>query len=228
MRVGQKSDTFTRLGRGIVDEALKRGSVVAFGVVAVICLLIGYLLYSFVFSDMVTARDTYREQVVAKESENRRTEQMLAGEEQFLAKFNKIVSLYQEAKPLLPEETEVSDVLGQVETAAQRNGVVLTGLQAVKGFAKSTSSDKLYEREVPALVTGPYPRVMQFLNDVSKMPRILVIRDYDVSAGKDAVSVQFTLVAYHAPPPSEKPKQGQPAAQNAPAAPSAATPAPAQ
>ena len=74
---------------------------------------------------------------------------MLEGEEQFRAEFKKVVDLYQEAKPLLPEETEVSDVLGQVETAAKRNGVTLTGLMAVKDSVKSPIAEKLYEREIP-------------------------------------------------------------------------------
>lgn len=176
----------------------------AFGASAIVCLLIGYLIHSYVLSGWADSHAKYREQVIAKETENRRTEQMLAGEEEFLAKYNKVVELYQEAKPLLPEETEVSEVLGQVEAAAQRNGVTLTGLQAVKASAKSVTSDKLYEREIPALLSGPYPRVMQFFNDVSKMPRILVVRDYSVVSMKGSVSAGFTLFAYHAPPPSEK------------------------
>lgn len=210
MRVSKNTNSFSKLGSSLVDEGLKRGPVVAFGVSAVVCVLAAYGFHAFVLFPYVESNTQYRQQVVAKEIENRRTEQMLAGEEQFLAKYNKIVELYKEAKPLLPEETEVSDVLGQVETAAQRNGVTLTGLQAVKASVKSTTSDKLYEREIPALVTGPYPRVMQFFNDVSKMPRILVIRDYSVVAMKGTASAGFTLFAYHAPPPSDKTGPAQP------------------
>jgi Tfp pilus assembly protein PilO len=130
---------------------------------------------------------------------------MLAGEPQFRADFKKIVDLYQEAKPLLPEETEVADVLGQVEAAAQRNGVTLTGLLAVKESIKSPQAAKLYEREIPAVVTGPYPQVVRFLNDISRMPRILLVRDFSIISLKNNVSAGFTLVAYHAPPPAEMP-----------------------
>ena len=214
--------SFSNIGRSIVDEGLKRGPVLAFGVTVALCLLVGYGLYTYVLGSFVESNLKYREQVVAKEMENRRTEDMLAGEEQFLAKYNKIVELYKEAKPLLPEETEISDVLGQVETAAQRNGVTLAGLQAVKASAKSTTSDKLYEREIPAVVSGPYPRVMQFFDDVSKMPRILVIRDYSVTAMKGTASAGFTLFAYHAPPPSDKSAPAQPGAPPAPPGPAAA------
>ena len=131
---------------------------------------------------------------------------MLASEPQFRVEFKKIVALYQEAKPLLPEETEVSDVLGQVEMAARRNGVTLTGLMAVKDSVKSPNAEKLYEREIPAIVTGPYPQVVRFFTDISRMPRILLVRDFSVVSLKNSVSAGFTLVAYHAPPPAEMPK----------------------
>jgi len=81
----------------------------------------------------------------------------------------------------------------------------LTGLQAVKQSVKSPSAAKLYEREIPALVTGPYPQVVRFFNDISRMPRILLVRDYSVVSLKSGVSAGFTLVAYHAPPPAEMP-----------------------
>jgi Tfp pilus assembly protein PilO len=211
MRGNPKSNPLAIAGKAIVDEALRRGSIVSFGLSAVVCIGLGYAAFTYGLAGWLDSTDKYRGEVEAKERENARTEQMLAGEEQFLARFNKIVELYQEAKPLLPEETEVSEVLGQVETAAQRNGVTLTGLQAVKASAKSTSSDKLYEREIPALVSGPYTQVMQFFADVSRMPRILVVRDYSVVSLKNSVSAGFTLFAYHAPPPSEKPQAPEPA-----------------
>jgi Tfp pilus assembly protein PilO len=130
---------------------------------------------------------------------------MLETEPQFRAEFKKIVDLYDQAKPLLPQETEISDVLGQVEMAAQRNGVTLTGLAAVKESIKSPIAEKLYEREIPAIVTGPYPRVVHFFADISRMPRILLVRDFSIVSLHSDVSAGFTLVAYHAPPPAEMP-----------------------
>ena len=91
---------------------------------------LGYLIYSYFLAGWADSNEQYRQQVLRKEAENRKTEKMLEGEPYFKAEFKKIVDLYDEAKPLLPEETEISDVLGQVETAAQRNGLTadrLTG-----------------------------------------------------------------------------------------------------
>jgi Tfp pilus assembly protein PilO len=194
------------MGDAFVFEAIKRGPIITFALMAVVSFGLAYLVYSYVLDGWIQSNTDYRQQVVKKELDNERTEKMLAAEPQFRAGFKKIVDLYQEAKPLLPEETEVSDVLGQVDAAARRNGVTLTGLMAVKESVKSPSAEKLYEREIPAIVTGPYPQVVRFFTDISRMPRILLVRDFSVVSLKNSVSAGFTLVAYHAPPPAEMPK----------------------
>ena len=64
------------------------------------------------------------------------------------------------------------------------------------------------------MVTGPYPQVVKFFTDVSRMPRILLVRDFSVVSLRNSVSAGFTLVAYHAPPPAEMPKTPVNMAQN--------------
>jgi Tfp pilus assembly protein PilO len=205
MRNTRNIGSSSRIGDTILYESMRYGPIVTFALMALVSGGLGYLIYSYLLSGWSESNETYRQQVVKKELENRTTEKMLAGEPQFKAEFKKIVDLYQEAKPLLPEETEVSDVLGQVENAAKRNGVTLTGLMAVKESVKSPKAAKLYEREIPAIVTGSYPQVVKFFTDISRMPRILLVRDYSVVSLRNSVSAGFTLVAYHAPPPAEMP-----------------------
>jgi Tfp pilus assembly protein PilO len=205
MRPVRKASSIQSTSDNILAESMKYGSLVTFLLMAVISGGIAYLIYSYVLSGWAESNDTYAQTVLKKEMENKRTEKMIDGEPQFRAEFKKIVDLYGQAKPLLPEETEVSEVLGQVESAAQRNGVTLTGLMAVKESIKSPRAEKLYEREIPAVVTGSYPKVVQFFSDVSRMERILLVRDYSVTSTSDTVSAGFTLVAYHAPPPAEMP-----------------------
>jgi Tfp pilus assembly protein PilO len=193
------------MGESILYESQKYGAAVTLIVMIVLSVGVGYLIYYYLLSGWYDSSRDYRAAIIKKEIENKKTENLIAGEEEFKVKYDKIVQLYQDAKPLLPEETEISDVLGQVEAAAQRNGVTLTGLMAVKESVKSPRAEKLYEREIPALVTGPYPQVVKFFTDISRMPRILVVRDYSIVSMKDSVSAGFTLVAFHAPPPTEKP-----------------------
>jgi Tfp pilus assembly protein PilO len=201
MRKVQKSS----LGDIVVDESARHGPIITLAVMTAISIGVGYLFYSYVLAGWVQSNEDYRQQVTKKETENAKTEKMLEAEPHFRSEFKKIVDLYNEAKPLLPQETEVSEVLGQVETAAQRNGVTLTGLMAVKDSIKSPNAEKLYEREIPAIVTGPYPRVVNFFADISRMPRILLVRDFSIVSLRSDVSAGFTLVAYHAPPPAEMP-----------------------
>jgi len=189
----------------IYVESMRRGPVVTLLVMTIIAGGIAYLVYSFVLDPYVQSNREYKQQVAAKELENKKTEAMLAGETQFRAEFKKVADLFGEAKPLLPEETEVSDVLSQVEASAQRNGVTLTGLLAVSQSVKSPKAPKLYEREIPAVVTGSFPKVVSFFADISRMPRILLVRDYSVASLKNSVTAGFTLVAYHAPSPAEIP-----------------------
>jgi Tfp pilus assembly protein PilO len=189
----------------IYVESMRRGPVVTILVMSVLSLGLVYLIYSYLLTDWIASSQAYKQTVLNKEIENKKTESLLAGEDEFKAQFKKVANLFEDAKPLLPEETEVSDVLGQVEAAAQRNGVTLTGLLAVKQSVKSPSAAKLYERERPAVVTGSYPQVVRFFSDISQMPRILLVRDYSVVSLKRSVSAGFTLVAYHSPPPAEMP-----------------------
>lgn len=189
----------------ILREAVRYGPIVTFAVMFVISAGVVYLIYLNVLSGWSESIGEYRNQVLKKEIENHKTEQLLGNEDEFRARLGKIVSLYEEAKPLLPQETEISDVLGQVETAAKRNGVTVTGLMAVKESVKSPTAPRVYEREIPAMVTGSYPQVVNFLTDVSRMPRILVVRDYSIVSLKGSVTAGFTLIAYHAPPPAEVP-----------------------
>ena len=205
MRNPKQQSSLQSAGNSILVESIKYGPIVTFLVMALISGGLAYLIYAFVLADWATSNAELRQAVVKKETDNAVTEKMVEGEPQFLAEFKKVADLYTEAKPLLPQETEVADVLGQVETAARRNGVTLSGLQAVKESIKSPKAAKLYEREIPAVVTGPYPQVVRFFDDISKMPRILLVRDYSIASLTNNVSAGFTLVAYHAPPPAEVP-----------------------
>lgn len=205
MRPVQKTSTLNSFGDVLVNESARYGPIITFAVMALISFGGAYLIYSYFLSSWMESNEADRKLVIAKEIENEKTERMLAAEPQFRSEFKKIVDLYEEAKPLLPQETEVADVLGQVEMAAKRNGVTLTGLMAVKESVKSPMAEKVYEREIPATVTGPYPQVVNFFADISRMPRILLVRDFSVTSMKSNVAAGFMLVAYHAPPPAEMP-----------------------
>lgn len=207
MNKTKKSGPLQSFIDSIYVESIRRGAGVTLLVMAVISGGLTYMIYAFLLYGYVESNADYKEQVTKKEGEIKKTEVMLAGETQFRAEFKKVADLFDEAKPLLPQEAEISDVLAQVDASAKRNNVVLTGLQAVNPAVKSQSqnTNKLYERAIPATVTGAYPKVVSFFADISRMPRILLVRDYSVASLKSSVTTGFTLLAYHAPPPTEIP-----------------------
>ena len=131
MRPVQKINPATSFGDVLVTESMRYGPIITLAIMTLISFGALYLIYSYFIVGWAESNEAYRQQVIRKEIENEKTERMLAAEPQFRSEFKKIVDLYEEAKPLLPQETEISDVLGQVEMAAKRNGVTLTGLMAV-------------------------------------------------------------------------------------------------
>jgi Tfp pilus assembly protein PilO len=193
----------------LMERAHQAGPSLSFLISMALSMGIFYVIHTYALSAWGEEVDSKRRQVEEKEEGNIKTEKLVAGEKAFLVRFNRITELYEQAKPLLPQETEVSDVLGQVETAAQMNSVKLTGLQAIKGSAESPKSEKLFEREIPAFVTGSYGNVLQFFSELSRMPRILIVRDYTITASEKQgeVAAYFTLRAFHAPPDTGKKKE---------------------
>lgn len=170
----------------------------------------GYIL--FVEPGKISNQDQLKA-IEAIEVEVNKGKAVEASEQEFKQEFSKIVQLFYDSLPLLPKETELANVLTSVQESASRYNVTLTGMSAVREAQKTANADKLYERELPSTVIGNYDDVMRFFMDVSRKQRILIIRDYSVASAKEketgvrptAVAVQFSLLAFHAPPTAEFP-----------------------
>ena len=152
--------------------------------------------------------------LAAVEAEIAKGRAIVAGEAAFKEEFARVVGLFYESLPLLPKETELANLMDGVQSAAREEKVTVTSLVAAREPQKSGNADKLYEREIPATVVGDYHQVLRFFARISQQTRILVIRDYTVASGakeKNAkarpsyVTVQFSLLAFHAPPTAEFP-----------------------
>lgn len=176
-------------------------------------LLIGFYGYSL-FVEPGSVANTDKEKAVQQiEAEVAKGKAVEASEKEFKQEFTKVVELFYESLPLLPKETELANVLIGVQESAKRFNVTLTGLVAVKDAVKTANADKLYEKEMPSTVVGKYDDVMRFFMDISRKTRILIIRDYTITSVKEKqtgvrpnfVGVQFSLLAFHAPPTSEFP-----------------------
>lgn len=176
-------------------------------------LLIAYCGYSL-FIEPGNLTNVDKEKAVQQiEADVLKGKAVEASEKEFRQEFAKVVELFYESLPLLPKEAELANVLMGVQESAKRFNVTLTGLIAVKDALKTPNADKLYEKEMPSTVVGKYDDVMRFFMDISRKTRILIIRDYTISSVKEKqtgvrpnfVGVQFSLLAFHAPPTSEFP-----------------------
>lgn len=196
-----------------LDALVRRGVILGFLVGLLPALLILYLGFSWLIAPAVAENEAREKQVVALENEVEKGHAVETSQEEFKKESKRIVGLFYESLPLLPKETELSNVLTGVQSVAARYNVVLTGLSAVKEGQKTANADKLYEREIPGTVVGSYDDVMRFFLDLSRQTRILIVRDYAAQSSVNKqkgvrpvfVSVDFTLLAYHAPPTSEFP-----------------------
>ncbi len=196
-----------------LNALAKRGVAVTVAVGLIPALLILYVGYSFFIQPGVTSIGEKQTQLNSVEADVARGKAVEASEADFKNEFRRTIELYYETLPLLPKESEISNVLLGVQTVAARNNVVLTGLTAVKDGSTSPNANMLIEREIPAQVVGDYNDVMRFFYDLSRQSRILIVRDYNVESAvskqKDSrpmfVAANFSLLAYHAPPKADFP-----------------------
>jgi Tfp pilus assembly protein PilO len=204
MRKKQASkSTIIRGAQSVQKEAIKRGPVVTFVAAFLLFALLGFLFHYFVMGDFYFKNDELRAKVEKKEQENNRGRLVEESLPAFQEEFRKLINLSEEIKPMLPEETEVSEILAGVQEMARRHNVELTGLNAAKDSGPSPGADKLFERELPAQVVGTTSSVTQFFYELARLPRIVVVRDFEFIAGRGNTSTaNFTLVCFHAPPPN--------------------------
>jgi len=166
-------------------------------------LLVSYGLYYLAIGDWRAKNDSRETAVIAVEKQNVHNQALIKLMPPFLGEFRKMIADFRDVEPLIPSESELAQVLFQVQEAASRNNVRLTGLNAVKQSVKMpgqpVGGEYINEREFPSQVAGAYPDIVHFFNDVAMMPRILVVRDFSIVALKEGkTNANFTLVAYHA------------------------------
>lgn len=181
---------------------------------AIPAMLIGYVAYIYFLSPAYSDLAARRAVVEKKEAEVGRGLAVEAQEASFKNEFRRVVELFDESQPKIPQETGTSNILGFLQQLGARRNVKVTSLIASSVAVPSPNAPLLYERELPVTVTGNYDDVLRFWLDVSNLERILVVRDFSVQSAKlDAgraarpkfVSVNFSLIAFHAPPSDKFP-----------------------
>lgn len=214
MKKNKKSPMIAFLNRYLISFAKRPlWQTAAVGVLP--ALLVFYLFYSGLIVPEMSDAVQQRSSLTALETENAAGRAVEAQEGAFNAEFAELVGLLGEAGKLLPAETELSDILAYLQATAFRHNVTITGLNSPSTPAASQIAGKLREREIPVVAVGKFADVQNFFAEVSTLERILVIRDFQIESAKrgqttalarpEKVSVSFTLLAFHLPPPNEFP-----------------------
>ena len=174
-------------------------------------LLIFYSAYTFYLSPTAVNLSESAQKVQKLEAEVKRGQAVENSQSAFKQEFIKIVNLFNESQKLLPKETEISDILAQLQLLADQNNVRVILLSASKSGVKSPNAVKLYERDLPVIIRGEYPNVLKFWNELARLSRITVVRSLEVKNSEKTsvrtfVEASFSLLVFHAPPPAEIPQ----------------------
>jgi len=173
---------------------------------ALLALAVLWAGHAWVIEPLKAAKEEAAAALHQQERENALNRAVEAERPAFEREFRRAVLGYRSARELLPSSVEVTSVLAQAQETARLHHVQLAGFDALgKTDARSGSADKLYEREVPAVVAGTYGDVVEFFRAVTRLPRLVEIREFALTTLRDRVSVSFKLAAYYAPPPGELP-----------------------
>lgn len=195
-----KSNELAQFGQRIVRRAIIAGPVVTLAIAAGLASLIGYWAYGAWLTPLTEGNAVRAARLAALKQENSAAAAVQQTKPQFIAEFARLLEKHDNARRLLPEEVEVSNVLAAVQQMAAKNGVRLTRFNSTGPGAKSPVADRLYERAVPTTVVGPHGAVVRFLIDVARYPRVIHVRDMAITSLKKTESVDFTLVTFYSPP----------------------------
>lgn len=167
------------------------------------CLLSILILY-FGWTRFVSSQDetlaAKRQAVQALAAENEVNRVVEREEPMLKQEVERAKQAYCQVSPLVSKDSDVSQILADIQREAVKDEIALTGFQAFKDSAVSPQFDKLYQREYPATATGSYAGVRRFFQALARMDRIVVVPEFKMIAVSPRVSTGFTLVAYNAPP----------------------------
>ena len=201
-----------------LPEKPKHHQFAIFGVAA---LLIYGLFWYFITSPTRTETAGLNEQIAKYQQDNAKAQIASQRLNEFKQAYSRAQADYEDLKALLPEQRELTSVLGSIQDRARGDRLSLRRFTPKEDFQENFYSGKPIEVEV----SGSYNRLGQFFAQMAAYQRIVSITDFDIkqlgeqNAG-DTINAQFTLKAYYV-----SAEKLQTTTNAAPGAPPAATPA---
>lgn len=120
---------------------------------------------------------------------------------------------YDELKALLPEQREITNVLGDLQNRARSSNLVVRRFSPQEDFQKDFFSGKPVQVEV----TSNFTNLREFYEQMARLQRIVSITDFKINqvpkqSSQKTIDAQFLLTAYYASPetlsqnPPQKPQ----------------------
>ena len=106
---------------------------------------------------------------------------------------------YKELRALLPEQTDLPDIIRRLTTVSQRFGIKIQSIQIRP--VVTTASEEYDEIPLVLTITGTFHTVFEFLTELGQEKRLMSARDLQLSAQVVSeklatASGSFTVVAY--------------------------------
>ncbi|MFN0119255.1 MAG: type 4a pilus biogenesis protein PilO [Blastocatellia bacterium] len=171
---------------------------------AVMLLVGGAAVYGFHYlflSGIVAETQTLAGELEQLRTKNRQVNAAQTSLNDFKAKFDQLKLEYEQSKQLLPESVEISRVLEQVQLLAKNR-------LRIEKFEPDKEDEEMefYKlRKVRVAVTGTYPRLQDFFQQMADLKRIVNITNAEIrgaSPQRENLSLEanFTVSALYANP----------------------------
>ena len=173
------------------------GQAGLFVVLGVAGIAVFYFLYAVPAAEEMATREARLESLRADIAKGSRTANRL---NEFKQKVARQEAELEELKSRLPEQKDVADLLRRIQTLAAQSDLV------IRGFKPAPSVTKQLHAEWPIALQldGTYHRLGEFLDRISKFPRIINISNITVRAKQapeptstitvDCVATTFVLL----------------------------------
>ena len=191
----------------------------------IILLTIGIVLFVAVrytvTGDIYTQATAVEEQIVPIKQKNEQARIATERIDTFRALFQTKNAEYDELKVLLPEKTEITNVLKGLQDTTHSSGLIM---KVFKPSDNDTQQGFITHRQVEVEVVSNYSNLRNFFTQMAKLQRIVSISNVNVTqlekqTADKTLNSKFNLMAYYATPEAELAAAQVPCAPPGPCAP---------
>lgn len=181
-----------------IETALNKLGTVDTKFVAVGGVVCGVLYYAMAYNSgdgIVTSINQVKEQIEAATVVKKETEKLLANQIDLRREQQELGNKFQLALQQLPREQNVAEILSYIQSLAKAAGARVTDIEP----GRSEPREIYEEMAVNVTLVGNFSEITQFLSDISKIKRIIKIRELRIdpqSKVSKALIAKVQLISY--------------------------------